>query len=263
MRILVLVAAALAALPAPAILIRPDRDDAEYLELATRYRSAVEIAPGLEGVLIAPRWVLTSATVAARVRDASSRGAALVERPYAIEAIFIHPRWRPGAQPDLALVFLREPVAGVEPTPIFRERDEHEAVVQVVGHGETGRIGAPARRRDARARAAINTVDRIDEATLALRIKGVDEASDLQGELVAAESGAPALLETRQGIRVVGIFSRPEGPWQVFARVSSYADWIDEAMFRAATGPSPRPSPKGEGESSAPSPTGEGASRTR
>ena len=51
-----------AALPCAAILIRPDRDDAEYLELALRYVSSLALGPsGGEGVLIAPRWVLTAA----------------------------------------------------------------------------------------------------------------------------------------------------------------------------------------------------------
>ena len=55
--------AALASLPLPAgaILIRPDRDDAEYLELATRYPASIALPAGGEGVLIAPRWVLTAA----------------------------------------------------------------------------------------------------------------------------------------------------------------------------------------------------------
>jgi hypothetical protein len=37
MRNILLAAALLAALPAQSLLIRPDRDDAEYVELATRY----------------------------------------------------------------------------------------------------------------------------------------------------------------------------------------------------------------------------------
>src|SRR5690242_14621636 len=46
-RIALVLAAAAAALPAPAILIRADRDDAEYREMASKYTSSVAIAiPG-------------------------------------------------------------------------------------------------------------------------------------------------------------------------------------------------------------------------
>jgi hypothetical protein len=39
--------------PAAALLIRPDRDDSEYVELASRYSSSVLLnAPDGEGVLI-------------------------------------------------------------------------------------------------------------------------------------------------------------------------------------------------------------------
>jgi hypothetical protein len=58
------------AFPPHAILIRPDRDDAEYLELATRYPSSIPLgAPDGEGTLIAPRWVLTAAHMAKALQE--------------------------------------------------------------------------------------------------------------------------------------------------------------------------------------------------
>jgi len=65
---LALVAASLAALPAGALLMRADRDDAEYLELATRYGACIPLAFEGEGVLVASRWVLTSTRVANGLR---------------------------------------------------------------------------------------------------------------------------------------------------------------------------------------------------
>ena len=162
------------ALPASALLIRADRDDAEYLELASRYASSVALnAPGGEGVLIAPRWLLTSAESARALRD--SRPPAKIafgSRPYEVQAIFIHPEWRSGGEADIALVYLKEAVRGIEPSRLYREGDEAGRGVVIAGSGPTGRIGdGLPPRADGRKRAAINTVDRVTPRSLELRIK--------------------------------------------------------------------------------------------
>lgn len=237
-RFLVAFAASCCALPACALLIRPDRDDAEYLELATRYASSVALnAPGGEGVLISPRWVLTSAQRAKVLQDRKSAATlAFGGRPHAVESVYIHPQWTPGGANDIALVLLKEPVQGAQPTPPYRGSDEAGKGVVIAASGATGKIGEPpsAQRTDGRRRAAINTVDRVTATTLGLRIKPADEASDLQGALVPAESGAPAYLQTPQGLFVAGIAQQAEGAWETYARVSAFADWIDATMWQVA-----------------------------
>ncbi len=215
--------------PAHALLIRADRDDSEYLELASRYGAALRLASVEgEGVLIAPRWVLTAASVAARIRALQSLRVA--DRDVRIETVFSHP------DASLALVFLRDAVDGVEPMPIYRENDENGKAIVIVAHGPTGVIGdkaAPAK-VDHRTRAAINTVDRVEARAFATRIKPADEASDLQGAVTATEVGHPAFIETRTGIFVAGVGLAPAGDWEPYLRVSAFADWIDATMFKAA-----------------------------
>ena len=236
MRLILLVAALFGTLSAEAILIRPDRDDAEYVELATRYPSAIEIGPGLEGVLILPRWVLTSARCAMRLQGANARPPLVIGgKPNAIEATFIHPEWKQGTDADIALVFLREPVTTITPVELSGYRDEIDEVMFVVGHGETGKLGESARRTDGKKRAAINTVDRVLPATLGLRIKPADAASDLQGGPAPSEQGAPLYLELSGTTYIAGIFSANEGDWQLFVRVSTYTKWINDTIFKAAT----------------------------
>ena len=238
MRSILALALFLASLPLHAILTRADREDSEYLELATRYPAAVAVAPNVEGALIAPRWVLTTARGAMLLQGAKARPPlALGGKPNAIEATFIHPGWKQGNEADIALLFLREPVPGITPVPASRDRDEIEEIVFIVGHGETGRIGEAARRTDGRRRAAINTVDRVADTTLAVRLKPVLDASDLQGGAAPTEHGAPAFLERLGHTSVVGVFSGNEGDWQIFARVSTYAEWIEETMFREGVRP--------------------------
>lgn len=242
------IAASVLALPAGAILIRADRDDEEYRELATRYPAAVGLggmgAPESTGVIIAPRWILTAAHRAAALR-AMKGPLRIAGRPHGIQEIFVHPDWKAGGDSDIALVFLRESVAGVEPAPIYRGSGEAGEAARVVGLGGTGRIGERDSKRDGRPRAAINTIDRVTPRALGLRLKGREDASDLQGALAPGDDGAPAFLEMDGRILVAGIASGTEdtngdgiagsvGDWEAYARVSAFADWIDDVMSKAA-----------------------------
>src|ERR1051326_2394187 len=100
-------------MPAAAILIRPDRDDAEYLELATRYPSSVLLnAPDGEGVLIAPRWILTAAHMAKALQEQKPVPRIPIGgREYEIQSFHLHPDWKQGSPlSDIALLRLRRAV---------------------------------------------------------------------------------------------------------------------------------------------------------
>lgn len=228
-------AAGMLALPCAAILTRTDRDDEEYRELATRYPAALPLGSTAgTGTLIAPRWVLTSARSASPLRSAKA-ALQLAGRPVEIQEVIVHPDWRTGEDADIALLFLRQAVDGIEPVAIYRESDEAAQTARIVGYGETGRIGSAAsqRRADGRARAAINTVGRVAPRTLGMRIKGPEEASDLQGALANGDAGAPAFFETGGRTWVAGVASSP-GEWETYVRVSAFTAWIEEVMFRVA-----------------------------
>jgi len=230
-------AAIAAAFPASALVLRADRDDAEYRELASRYVSAVPLGSYGEGALVAPRWILTSGNVARALRE--SKGTLRLrigEAERRVQGIFTPP------EGDIALLLLGEPVDGIEATPIYREDDEGRHPVVIASHGPAARIGEPAAARDGKARAAINTVDRVEARVLGLRLKGPDDASDMQGAAGPGDEGAPAFVEKRGRLFVAGIAQGPRGgaaprvgDWDLYTRVSAYADWIDEAMFRAAS----------------------------
>lgn len=234
---LLLIAALSAAFPAGAILIRADRDDAEYLELATRYASSVALntPDGGEGVLIAPRWILTSAHRAKALQELKSRPRLrLGEDDPEIQAFFIHPEWKGGSANDIALLLLRKGARDVEPTALYRERDENGKAVAIVGHGHSGKIGAGSTSWDRKKRAAINTVDRVEARALGLRIKPLDDASDLQGAVTPSDGGAPAFVEVAAGIFVAGINSETGGEWETYARVSAFVPWIEATMLDVA-----------------------------
>jgi len=213
-RYLLGVTVAALALPAQPIQVRPDRDDAEYLELATRYPSAVALPEG-EGVLIAARWVLTSAARAKALRDAKPMPRLLLgEEAHEIQSVTVG---------DVGLVFLRKGVPDIEPSRLYRGDDEAGKTVAIAGHGNA----------DRKKRASINTIDRVEARTLGLRVKPLDDASDLQGRAVAGDIGAPLFIEAPAGIQVAGILASIDGDWETYARVSVLAPWIEAVMLDA------------------------------
>jgi secreted trypsin-like serine protease len=228
-------------LSAFALLVRSDRADGEYVEMATKYSSAVfiDIPGGGEGVLINARWVLTSARVGVALRQ--MKALPLVKagtREIKMQAVFVHPAWRPDSNSaDVALIYLAR-AANVEPTPIYRADDEAGKSVVIVGRGETGKIGDKVRQQDHKVRAGINTIDRLSPKVFAMTIKAGDDAADLQAAFTTGESGGPAYYQTEaKELFVVGVASSSKdanssgtvdtGDAQVYARVSAYAEWID------------------------------------
>ena len=225
---LLLLAAILSAPPAVALHTRPDRDDSEYLELASRYRAAVKLPSALgEGVLVGPRWVLTAPAPAQLLRAITPMPAFTIGgRDYPIESIHVGE--------DLGLVLLSAPVAGIEPVTVYRASDEKGKGVAIVGHGPAGPIGGAAKADD-KARAALNTIDAVSAGTFEVRIKSGDDASDLQGALSPAEVGAPAFITTDAGvIHVAGIARSADGKREIYTRVSARTDWIESTMWEAA-----------------------------
>lgn len=236
---------------AQAVIIRHDRDDARYVELAKglsgichlnlRHKDA---APDGEGVLVAPDWVLTAAHVAEEIRPGhvlSVIGDGVREYVEA-DTAFIHPDWDGGAH-DIALVRLRTPVETVAPVPLYRGRDEAGRVLLIGGAGDFGTGKTGPKKNDGRLRAATNRIDEASDNWLEFRFDPPDEATDLEGVSGPGDSGGPGFLEV-DGVRyVAGVSSGQStrdtggheglyGVREFYTRVSSHLDWLDGLLGR-------------------------------
>lgn len=234
--------------PVNAILIRPDRPDAKYLELAEQYPASVCLnLPDGEGTLIGARWLLTAAHLHKDIKTGpDGTKISIGTREYRVEKVIPHPDFKDAKNgPDLALVKLTEDVVGVMPVPIYRGTGEAGKIATIVGHGYSGTLdkGPVAKEKwDHKKRAGTNKVERIVGGKWLLFIVDQPEtATDLEASGGPGDSGGPAFIEEDGTLYVAGVSSFTDdanndkivgnyGDKEAYVRVSNYAKWIDETI---------------------------------
>ncbi len=252
---------------ASAIIVRPDRDDRIYRELATKFPAVCWIPDddprGTRhgtGTLIAPRWVLTAAhvvdggsvAIGGKVVETHRPPATRVQiggKSFRIQRIVLYPEYRPTnleeGQCDIALIELVEPVRGVSPIPIHVASDEVGQLAHVVGFGWTGTFDTAQPSGNMAAyfaevptkRAATNVIDAVDGDLLITTIDPPSSATALEGSLATADSGGPLIVQVDGHYKVAGVahilygdearFQRFGGQ-DAYTRVSKYSHWIED-----------------------------------
>jgi hypothetical protein len=232
--------ALLACMPdASAVVGRPDRDDATRLARGAGYPAVGRVFPDGDCTLVAPRWALTAAHVAAGLQPGAKVD---FDGQVAIVAkIVLHPEGSaPRGQPpevDLALLQFEAPVQGIEPMPLYRGKDELGKALALVGHGDYGVAGATLTHSDGRRRAVENLVDDAGPKRLFLRFDAPPAGLADEGVGAPGDSGGAAILENKGKHYLAGVSSasmdgKPGhyGVVDVYTRVGSYLDWIDAIL---------------------------------
>lgn len=242
----------LTSLPAGAIIRRHDRPDSLYRALGADRAGVCRIGSA-HGTLVAPTWVLTAAHVAQELTPGFDK-AHFDSTRYGIKRLYMHPTWvgnlGPGlAEPewvDMALVELEEPVKGIAPFPIHREKDEVGKLTRIVGSGKTGDGIQGIGEADGEWRGAYNVVEKTVDHNLVILFDQPPAGEDLEGIPGPADSGSPALFRTKSGWAVAGVVSYNDGPnigmthcaygtREFYPRTSTAVSWIDSVLAGKGT----------------------------
>ena len=252
---------------AGAIVVRHDVDDSSYRIPASEFPALVDMPGEGHGVLVAPQWVITAAhTIPSHsgLKQVVING---ISRE--VERVVVHPGYKVPAQElfhqamatgeavlilvqlaasdDIALIELTRPVTDVAPVSIYREGNEANQIVKIVGKGATG-TGAsghdPKGPNRTQLRRAFNKITSAHGRWFCYVFDEPPSALPLEGILGNGDSGGPVLIE--QGgdkWELAGMAS-----WKFFhgdvrttrpgryghitcnVRLSHYIEWIDSVI---------------------------------
>lgn len=219
-----------------AIVIRHDKDETKYRELASEFPAAVTLKPDGAGVLIDPSWVLTAAHVAKYIAYESPK-VEIAGKTIGVTEVLIHPKWNRMPH-DVALLKLAEPVKDVAPALLYSADDEVGKTVTFVGNGDFGTGLTGPKTMDKTRRAATNVVDRADEQWIYFDFDQGDEATELEGVSGPGDSGGPALAVVDGKLYTLGVSvfaNGDDGPGRYgviegYTRISTHRQWIIDAM---------------------------------
>lgn len=204
------------------------------------------------GTLIHPRWLLTSAHVAAALsqqeaqQDASDNTIAFADTSYSIQQIFLHPHWQHNemditqTKNNIALIQLVQPVNNISPLSLYPQSDEQETILTFVGQGDYGNGLTGPDAVDGKLRQATNRVEKVDGQWLLCQFDAPPQGTELEGVPGPGDDGGPALLKTDDGWAIAGISAGQDpqnfggegyyGTWAYYTRVSQYLDWIESVI---------------------------------
>jgi hypothetical protein len=229
-----------AASVALAVVARHDVADEKLLELGAKFTAVGQVLPDGVGTLIAPKWVLTTSHVATLI----PKGQGIVRfdgKEYGVAKVIMHPHSTLGPdhppEIDIALLLLGQEVKGVTPLALYREKDEVDQKIAIVGFGEVGDGKGKPRRSDGKRRAVTNVVTEAGPLRISCTFDEPPAGTELEGVSAAGDGGAPALIRQDAAWLVAGLGSPymqgEPGQYGVvdgYTRISTFEKWIEKTM---------------------------------
>jgi len=220
---------------AGAVIIRSDVKDAKYRVPASAFPALVDMPGEGQGVLIAPRWVVTAAAPMQMqgMEDAVSIGG-LARK---VKRVITYPGYKGlpdslvkealasgdiskvwaflASSNDIALIELASPVTDVTPVPLYRGNQEVGMTVELVGKGATGngtKGQNPHSSHRTVLRRTFNVIVGADARYVWYRFDPPPSALPLEGITGSGDSGGPLLIGDRSSRQLVGLASWSKYP---------------------------------------------------
>lgn len=245
------------------IVIRHDKSEAEYLELAKKFPQVCKVGlNGGDATLIAPTWVLTAAHVADGISKRDGKNMLIYfdndRRIVKAAEIFIHPEFVPMGDHDIALIKLAEPVTDITPADLYKASDEEGKEIVIVGHGDFKNGNETQWKGTGKKRAATNRIDKVSEDQIIFDFDSPEAgATTLEGSGAPGDSGGPAFITDQGRVMIAGVSSTGRagakgpgtyGATEYYTRVSTHIPWIEDVLKGGkVTLSSPQPAPAIEG----------------
>ena len=213
------------------------------VEFGKQFTSVCKVGvKGGDGTLIDKNWVLTAGHVAEGMYNRTN-GELFVYfengSEYKVEQVFLHPKYKPMGNFDLALLKLEGKVDATEPIRIYSQNDELNQLIILAGHGDK-RAADNSWIKDGKLRAYTNIVDAVNNTHIIFDYDSPEnEPTEREGTSGPGDSGGPAFIRNGDILYVAGVSSMGEpgtngpatyGAVEYFVRVSKFQDWIKETM---------------------------------
>ena len=229
------------------IVTRHDVSEEKFLVNPQDYPNVVQLnlkdATGIvqmEGTFIHKDWIITAAHGLNSVEEKQT--IKLFDSLYVIKQIVVYPTWE-GFEDDIALIQLDRKIHEVCPIPLYKNLDELNKEITIVGRGWSGTGKTGIKNNDQKLRRATNRIDSTSTHWLKFRFDEPNNpnVTELEGISGPGDSGGPAFIEFEGQNFLAGISSNQlnekisieEGHYGVteyYTRVSKYIEWIDDVI---------------------------------
>lgn len=237
MRRLLLVALLAISFTASAVVIRSDVKNARYRVSASAFPALVDMPGEGQGVLIAPRWVVTAAHAAPMQMQGMEDDVSIDGVARKVKRVITYPGYKRvpeslvkealasgdiskvwaflASSNDIALIELASPVTDVTPVPLYLGNKEVGMTVELVGKGATGNgtVGQdPHSPHRGVLRRAFNVIVGADARYVWYRFDPPPSALPLEGITGSGDSGGPLLIGDGSSRQLVGLASWSKYP---------------------------------------------------